>query len=348
MIFKNVRLESIGYALPDEVWSSASIEQKLAGLYERLRLPLGRLELMTGIRERRFWSRPVTPSEASAMAGENVLRKTRFARKDLDLLIHTSVCRDRLEPATASYVHRRLELTGRTQIFDISNACLGVLTGMTMAANMIELGQIGAALVVSGENSRPLMENTVAHLLADTTMTQQQFKDAFASLTIGSAAAAVVLTRDSLSREKHRFLGGASIANTAFSHLCQGNSDAGMGDGSRPLMSTDSEELLVRGVETAQAAWAEFKRELGWTEATPDLVCTHQVGRVHRDRLYVGLGLDTTKDFPTVEFMGNCGSASLPATAALAIQAGHLRPGQRLAMLGIGSGINCTMLGVEW
>ena len=64
--------------------------------------------------------------------------------------------------------------------------------------------------------------------------------------------------------------------------------------------------------------------------------------------IYAGLGLDTAKDFPTVEFMGNCGSASLPATAALAVQAGRLKPGQRLAMLGIGSGINCTMLGVEW
>ena len=55
MNFENVCIESLGYALGPNVWSSASIEEQLAPLYERLKLPEGRLELMTGIRERRFW-----------------------------------------------------------------------------------------------------------------------------------------------------------------------------------------------------------------------------------------------------------------------------------------------------
>ena len=55
MNFKNVAIESIAYALPDEVWTSADVEAKLAPVYERLRLPEGRLELMTGIKERRFF-----------------------------------------------------------------------------------------------------------------------------------------------------------------------------------------------------------------------------------------------------------------------------------------------------
>ena len=348
MRYNHVCIETFAAALPPEIVTSAELEARLEPVYTRLKLPAGRLELMSGIRERRVWSAGTRPSTAAAEAGRLALAQAGVDKEQIGALFHCAVCRDFLEPATSTVVHRLLGLPGTALNFDISNACLGVLSGMTMAANMIELGQIEAALVVSGENSRPLMENTVAHLLADTKMTRQQFKDAFASLTIGSAAAAVVLTRDSVSRAKHRFLGGASVANTAYNHLCQGNSDSGMGEGSRPLMNTDSEELLVRGVETAQLAWLEFKRELGWTEATPDVVCTHQVGRVHRDRLYAGLGLDTAKDFATVEFMGNCGSASLPATAALAVQAGRLNPGQRLSLLGIGSGINCTMLGVEW
>jgi 3-oxoacyl-[acyl-carrier-protein] synthase-3 len=39
---------------------------------------------------------------------------------------------------------------------------------------------------------------------------------------------------------------------------------------------------------------------------------------------------------------------SCPITAAMAVENGRLSSGQKLAMLGIGSGINCTMLGVEW
>ena len=65
MQYKNVCLEAFGYVLPDEVISSSQIETWLAPLYQRLRLPEGRLELMTGIRERRFWPAGMLPSEKS-------------------------------------------------------------------------------------------------------------------------------------------------------------------------------------------------------------------------------------------------------------------------------------------
>lgn len=348
MRYSEVCVETIACALPAEVVTSAGLEERLRPLYERLRLPAGRLELMTGIRERRVWPAGMRPSEAAALAGKTALAQAGVGPEAVDALFHCAVCRDFLEPATATAVHRLLELPGKALNFDISNACLGVLSGMITAANMIELGQIRTALVVTGEQSRPLMEATVEHLLHDGTVTRQSSKNAFASLTIGSAAAAVLLTRRGDSRAGHRFLGGATRCNSRYNHLCQGTSDSGMGGGARPLMNTDSEELLVRGVEVAKETWDVFKQELGWTEATPDLVCTHQVGRIHRDRLYTTLGLDPAKDFATVETLGNCGSASLPATAALAIEAGRLQRGQKLAMLGIGSGINCTMLAVEW
>ena len=57
MIYQNVCLEAFAYTLPDEVVTSAEIEALLEPLYARLRLPEGRLELMTGITERRFWPR---------------------------------------------------------------------------------------------------------------------------------------------------------------------------------------------------------------------------------------------------------------------------------------------------
>ena len=66
MKFSQVAIESIAYALPDEVWTSADVEAKLASVYERLRLPEGRLELMTGIKERRFWPAGTPASVASA------------------------------------------------------------------------------------------------------------------------------------------------------------------------------------------------------------------------------------------------------------------------------------------
>jgi 3-oxoacyl-[acyl-carrier-protein] synthase-3 len=60
------------------------------------------------------------------------------------------------------------------------------------------------------------------------------------------------------------------------------------------------------------------------------------------------VGLDLAKDFSTFETLGNMGSASLPATLALAVDAGAVRPGDRVALMGIGSGLNCMMLALEW
>jgi 3-oxoacyl-[acyl-carrier-protein] synthase-3 len=60
------------------------------------------------------------------------------------------------------------------------------------------------------------------------------------------------------------------------------------------------------------------------------------------------LGIDFARDFSTYETLGNIGTVSVPITTAIAHESALLRKGDRVAMLGIGSGLNCMMLGVEW
>ncbi len=347
MRYSKVCINRLAYLLPDEVITSEQIENRLRPLYERLRLPFGRLELMTGIKERRLWKSGTRPSEASARAAEKALALAGFGRERIDCLLHCSVSRDYVEPATSTAVHRLLALPRRAMNFDISNACLGVLSGMVTLANMIELGQVRTGMVVAGENSRPLLETAIRKLNGMVGLTRREIKPWFASLTIGSAAVAVIMSHVDAAPADYRLLGGAQVCNTQFNHLCQGDGDAGMAEDSTPVMQTDSEELLIQGVAVARDAWNATKRTLDWHDDTPEVICTHQVGKRHSDYLYAALGLDPNKDFATVATLGNCGSASLPATAAMAIEQNRLAPGGRLAMLGIGSGINCLMLGVE-
>jgi len=344
MRFENVCIESLATVFPDEAWSSSDIEERLKPLYDRLRLPAGRLELMTGIRERRFWPSGTRPSEASAAAGKAVLARSSIGIADIGLFVHSAVCRDMLEPATASFAHRMIGLSESAQIFDVSNACLGFLNSMTVAASMIESGQIQAALVVSGENGRPLVEQTLSTLLSQP-LDRNQIKPFFANLTIGSGAVAAVLCHRSLVKGRpHRLLGGVSRAATRFNHLCQGDSH-----GAEALqMQTDSEALLVAGVQVARETWEDFSRETGWNRETPQRTICHQVGAAHRKKLYEMLELDLAKDFSSFERYGNVGSVSLPSTLSLAVEQGAVREGDRVALLGIGSGINCMMLALEW
>lgn len=341
MKFENVCIESLAVALPEEIWSSAQIEERLRPLYERLKLPVGRLELMTGIRERRMWPEGTRPSDASAAAGRAVLAKSALKAEQVELFVHAAVSRDMLEPATASFAHRKIGLPGTAQIFDVSNACLGFLNSLTVAAGLIESGQIKCAMVVSGENGRPLVDQTLRTLL-DRPLTRNEIKPYFANLTIGSGAVAAMVCHRSLVKGRaHRLLGGIAQAATQYSDLCQGDTH-----GADALaMQTDSEQLLIAGVGLARETWEKFAAEQG--EAFDRFIC-HQVGSTHRRKLYETLGLDLVKDFSTFETLGNTGSVALPATLAAAVEAGAVAEGQRVGLLGIGSGLNCLMLALEW
>ncbi|MDO4550528.1 MAG: 3-oxoacyl-ACP synthase III [Planctomycetia bacterium] len=344
MKYENVCVETVVCRLPEEIVTTEEIETRLQPVYERLHLHSGRLELMTGIKERRLWPRGTRVGQQSIITARDALEKSFLEPEKIGALVHGSVCRDFLEPATACGVHAGVGLSEKCMIFDVSNACLGILTGMLQIANMIELGEIEAGIVVGTEDSRSLLETTIQQMNEDTSLTRQSIKPLFASLTIGSASAAMVLTHKNISRSKNHLLGAKVLANTRFCHLCQSDEENRMGDS----MKTDSEELLIQGVDTARRLFPEFLKELGWTRESFSRYFCHQVGKAHQKLVINSLGLDPAGDFSTLEFMGNTGSAALPSALALGLQQGICEPGSCSALLGIGSGINSLMLGIRW
>ena len=348
MKYQNVCLEAFGYTLPEEVVSSDQLEARLEPLYSRLRLPSGRLELMTGIRERRFWPQGTLPSEKSVESAGRALRVWDVDRRHVGALIHASVCRDFLEPATACGVHHRLGLPQECLIYDVSNACLGILNGMVQLANMIELGQIRAGIVVGTECSRQLVENTIETLNADQSLTREQVKLAVASLTIGSGSVAVVLADRSISRTGNRLLAATARAHTAGHALCHSGRDESVAGNMRPLMQTDSQRLMEEGISIGVATFSAFLDDAGWTREDIDKTFCHQVGTTHRKLMLSSLGLNQAQDFATLETLGNTGSVAVPLTMAIGIERGQLQPKSHAALLGIGSGINSLMLAVDW
>lgn len=344
MRFHGVHLESLGIHLPEERTTSLEIEERLAPVYESLRLHSGRIELMSGIRERRFYPAGTRPSWIAAQAGHVALEKSGIDRERIGLLVHAAVCRDFMEPATASVVHAALELAPTCSAFDLSNACLGFANAMTVVASRIQSGEIEAGLVVSGEDGGPLVDATIESLLNAESVSKNELKLAYASLTIGSGGAACVLANAELAGDKPRLVGGATRAATQHHDLCQGDREPGA---EGPLMHTDSEALLLAGNRLAAETWLAFQRELDWSKDSIERFVTHQVGAAHRRLLFETLDLDLDKDYPTYAELGNIGSVSLPLTLAKSWEAGAARPGQRTALLGIGSGLQCTMLGLE-
>jgi 3-oxoacyl-[acyl-carrier-protein] synthase-3 len=348
MKYSNVCVEAFSYTLPEEVVRTDELELRLQPLYQRLKLQEGRLEILTGIQERRLWQQDRSPGTQSIATVRRLFEQTKIDPRKIGALIHGSVCRDYLEPATACSVHHALELASNSFVLDISNACLGIVSGMIQIANMIELGQIEAGIVVGTESSRSLLETTIHHLNTDISITRKSLKSAFASLTIGSGSAAVLLTNRNLSKTGNQLLGGTVWAQTNFCNLCRSDTDQSGGDAMNPLMQTDSETLMKEGIAAASRAFDPFLTEIGWTRQDIDRTFCHQVGRVHQKLLFDSLELLPERNFSTLEYLGNTGSTALPTTAGIGIETGFAPPGSRIALLGIGSGINVVMLGLEW
>lgn len=347
MRFNHVNLASIGAEIPAESWSSEGIEEKLQPLYQRLKLPEGRLEMMSGVEERRVWPVDTMPSGPSIRSGNLAIEASGIDRNQIGCLIHASVCRDFLEPATASRVHHGLGLSANCWVYDVSNACLGLINGAIQIAMMIEAGVIEAGIVVGTENSRPLLQGTIDALNADTSLTRQTVKPAFASLTIGSGSCAWLLTHASLSPSGSPLLAGVAEARTQFHDLCRSDHDTA-GAAMQPLMDTDSERLMIEGIGTGVAGLEKLLAETDWTRDQIDRTVCHQVGSRHRIAMLDAMGLDASRDSVTFPSLGNTGSVALPLTVAAAADRGQLSPHDQVAMLGIGSGINSVMLAAQW
>jgi 3-oxoacyl-[acyl-carrier-protein] synthase III len=331
--FTRPTIWSVAHAEAPEVVTSAWIDDQLAETFERCGVRHGLLESVAGIVERRWWPEEVTFDEAAALAGRKALELAELAPSDVDLLISTSVCKHHLEPSVACAVHHRLSLGPECVNFDLGNACLGFVNAMQVGAMAIETGQARTVLIVDGEGSRHTQLATIERLRQPTATAMDVF-DQFASLTLGSGGAAMVMGGP---REGgHRFLGGISRAATVHHDLCVGDLDA---------MRTDTAALLENGLTLAREAF-EASVEAGWDWEHCDRYVMHQVSAVHTRKLCELLGVDMNLVPLTYPGFGNMGPAAVPYT--LSTIASQINPGERVLLMGIGSGLNCAAAELIW
>jgi len=346
MKYSNVYIDSFGYELPPNVITSDDLESRLEPLYQALHFKKGQLEAITGIQERRFWDPGYAMHQGATAAAQKALAASEITPDAIGMLIYGGVCRDNLEPATACAVADGLNLGSHVQIYDVSNACLGVLNGIIQVANAIELGQIHAGMVVSSESSRQIVDLTIERLLK--TKDMETFKKTVATLTGGSGAVAVILTDSSISRRGHQLQGAVSRSAARHHRLCRWGPDTGIPASGLHTMETDSVGVLQNGVALGIETYKDFQSLLSWPPDKPDKIICHQVGVTHQKNILDAIGISKEKDFTTFRNLGNIGTVSLPITAAIASEREFLLPGDRVGFFGIGSGLNCLMLGLRW
>jgi 3-oxoacyl-[acyl-carrier-protein] synthase-3 len=208
-------------------------------------------------------------------------------------------------------------------------------------------------MVVAAEDIRFGQVSTIERMLNDPP-DKQEVKDNLATFTLGCGAVAMVLTHRSISQSSYgsttrrhgpRLLGGAAYGNSQHNDLCVAQRD---------WMRTNSTALLLEGMRVIATTWDIFKRELGWDNRSVDRLFTHQVSEKQRQiglkTLGVGKGRTSDRDidYPTLQYLGNVASVSAPISMAIANEEHFIEDGNRVCLLGVGSGINSVILGIQW
>ncbi len=331
--FSGTYVWSVSHAEAPERISSSWIDDELAETFERVGVRRGLLESLAGIIERRWWPESMLFDEAAALAGALAIEQAGIQPSDIDLLISTSVCKHHLEPSVACAVHHRLNLPTTCGNFDLGNACLGFVNAMEIAAMAIESGRASTVLIVEGEGSRQPQQATIRRLQLPTATVTDVFEQ-FASLTLGSGAAAMVLGGPRAGA--HQYLGGINRSATTHHELCVGDLDQ---------MRTDTFGLLTSGLKLAREAFDDALRQ-GWNWTDCDRYVMHQVSKVHNEQLCELLNVDITKVPLTYPLFGNMGPAAVPYT--LSTISNEISEGERVLLMGIGSGLNCAAAELRW
>jgi 3-oxoacyl-[acyl-carrier-protein] synthase-3 len=338
MLFQHVAIAGLAHIDAPRRLSSDEINARLKPTLDRLGIKTDVLGDVAGIHARRLWDDNVLASDAATLAGVKALADAGIDPSRVGLLVNTSVSRDYLEPSTASIVSGNLGMSDMCQNFDVANACLAFINGMDIASRMIERGEIDYALIVDGETANLAYERTIERLLRPEA-TEAEFRNEMATLTLGCGAAGMVLARAELAPGAPRYRGGVTRAATEWNGLCRGNLDR---------MVTDTRMLLIEGMKLAQKTFNAARLALGWVVEEMDEFVIHQVSKAHTAAFIKAFGIDPKKVMTIFGEHGNIGPASVPIVLSKLREEGRLKKGDRVALLGIGSGLNCSMAEVVW
>jgi len=338
MLFNNVSIAGLAHIDAPHTLTSKQINERLQPTYDRLGIRTDVLGDIAGIHARRMWDQDMQASDAATLAARKAMADAGIDAGQIGLLVNTSVSRDYLEPSTASIVSGNLGVGEQCMTFDVANACLAFINGMDIAARMIERGDIDYALVVDGETANLVYEKTLERMTSPD-VTAQEFRDELAALTLGCGAAAMVMARAELVPDAPRYRGGVTRSATEWNKLCRGNLDR---------MVTDTRMLLIEGIKLAQKTFLAARQALGWAVDELDQFVIHQVSLPHTQAFIKNFGIDPKKVMTIFGEHGNIGPASVPIVLSKLRELGRLKKGDRIALMGIGSGLNCSMAEVVW
>jgi len=137
------RIAGTGSYLPEKVVTNKDLEQMVDTTDEWIRE-------RTGIKRRHLAADGETTSDLALAAANNALEMAGIGAEDIDLIVVGTATPDKVFPATACIIQRRLGIGG-CAAFDIQAACSGFVYGLDVADRYVRTGAAQNALVIGAE-----------------------------------------------------------------------------------------------------------------------------------------------------------------------------------------------------
>lgn len=328
-------IAAIDYYLPNEIVKTSELLAEAKS--DRFDIHSDFIYRILGIEEVRHSPTKTRPSFLASQAAEKMLLKWEYQRQDIDAIIFCGIDRDYIEPSTAHYVQHNLGID-KAECKDISNACLGFMTGLRDADMMIRTGEAKHVLVCTGECTSELSRRLLPFLKKE--KNNQIFRDKLGAFTVGDAGAAAIVS------ESHDGSGFKGMNFVSYGHLAPlcyyyYNND-GIPDG-QMLMKDISQAIL----DAHRDLLPLTKAKLNIDSSEISCLITHQVGKRPWLRYPDIMGVSKQLMTKTFDKLGNITSATFAVNYKKALEAEKIKKGDFVFAAMAGSGLTVCQVGLQ-
>jgi 3-oxoacyl-[acyl-carrier-protein] synthase-3 len=324
------RIAGIGAYLPKQRVTTDELMREVNS--RRFGIPDDYISRYVGIEEKRVAESTDQPSDLATLASKIALKDADVKADEIDLIIYTGITRDYEEPSTAHFVQDKIGAENAI-CMDVSNACLGFMTGFSVAEAFIGQGTADTVLICTGENPNTYLNETISVLLKIND--KNGFKNRLGFLTAGDAGAAVIVT--SGDRETTGWKGLRFKSDGAMSKLCYYKKQVTGIDGEM-LMKKISCQIVKMHADMMDNTY----KVLGWEPGSIKKLYCHQVGKKPHQSIVDVAKVHQSVVPATFSKYGNLTSATIP----VAMHLNKPSRGDRLLFCGTGSGLSICQGGM--
>ena len=278
----------------------------------------------TGIKSRHVAAENEFTSDISLIAARNALKSANISAEDLDLIIVATVTTDDTTPSTAAKISGKLGTKPGCIATDISAACSGFVYAMTMADNMIRLGQIKTAMVIGAETLSKITDWT----------------DRNTCVLFGDGAGAVILRAgegEGTAADRGVLATKLYADGSHYEHL---KTTGGVSTTQKAgFITMDGKEVFKFAVNALTQAAENVMETAGVTSQDIDWLLPHQANARIIDLAVRKYRIPPEKYYKNIDHYGNTAAASVPLVLSELYEQGRIGPGSRLLTVAFGGGL---------